>query len=163
MRCGKLLKIAPGLATICLSTSAFAQATGSVTTAPLQQAPAVGTWLLAVLTVAMAGAAMYRLRRTVVTPIVGLVLISVLLISLGYAVTFITIDGAQCGQETTRPFNPGDPNVLESQCPNQIEITDIEVSCGTPDNPSANPPTIETCKIRQVLNKGELCTLPKCD
>ncbi len=144
--------------------AAFAQAVGSVTTAPVQSAPAMGIWFLVVLAVAMVGAAMYRLRRTVATAAVGFVLMSALLAGVGYAVSFITIAGAQCMQNTTNAFDPQEPNVLQSECPNQIEIINIEASCGPKNNPSVNPPTsIKPCKDGQVMFKGDICRLPECD
>ncbi len=159
------LDIAAALATLVAATTALAQdSTGSVTTVPAHQAPALGVPLFIVLALALAGIAMYRLRRrSLVAPIVGLVLVSTLLAGLGYAVSFVMISGAQCVQQTTSTFVPADPTELESQCPNPIQIVDIEVSCNPVEAPSRpDPNTPPACAVGLILNQVKSCMLPRC-
>ncbi len=124
-------------------------------------------WVLVALAVAMAGAAMYRLRRTGVGPMVGAMLFATLtaLAGLGYAGSFVvTISGAECVQQTTSPFNPLDPFRLMSDCPNPIQIIDIQVSCGGDNSPNTGPNVdgILDCTVGEILVKGAACRLPEC-
>ncbi len=142
--------------------------TGSVTTTPVHQAPALGMWVLVALAVAMAGAAMYRLRRTGAGAMVGAILFATLtaLAGLGYATGFIviTVDGADCVQQATQTFNPIDAYKLMSDCPNPIQIVDIEVSCGGDNSPNSSPNIdgIPDCTVGEILWKGAACRLPEC-
>jgi len=167
------IRLAAALGTLSVPLSALAQVTGtgSVTTSPLSPAPALGMPLLLFLAVALAGVTMYRLRRVVTGPIVGLVLVAAVtaLAGLGYALsmtTTIPISGADCMKRTTNAFNPaGSPANLMSNCSNMIQILDLQVSCivaprGTcPDAPADPAPD---CRLGQTLANGDVCRLPSC-
>jgi hypothetical protein len=124
--------------------------------------------VMVVLAVAMAGVGIYRLRRTVVGPIVGFVLVAAVtvLAGLGYAfVPTITISGADCTKRTTSTFDPLEPTTLMSDCPNLIRILDIHVSCGAGDllfNSQSNGVTVPDCSVGQTLANGGACRLPVC-
>jgi apolipoprotein N-acyltransferase len=163
------IHVAAGLATLVAPLAAWAQIpTGSVTTDPVQQAPALGMSVIVVLAVAMAGVGMYRLRRTVAGRIVGFVLIAAatVLAGLGYAVVPpLTISGADCTKQTTSAFDPLEPTMLMSDCSNLIRIIDIQVSCAGDMSSLNSAPAIDPvadCSIGQTLANGGACGLPVC-
>ena len=146
--------------------AAVAQSTGSVTTDPFgQSAPTLTMPLIFLLTVMLAGIAVYHLRRTVAQPIVVLILVVTVtvLAGLGHAITSgITISGADCMKQTTRVFDPFVAvTTLTSNCPNAIQIVDIQnpcitdVLCDVQNLPSP-------CQVGQTLANGDVCSLPSC-
>ncbi len=155
---------AAALTTLVAPLAALAQGpTGTVTTDPAHQAPALGMPLLVVLVIAIAGFAMYRLRRPAVRPIVGLILFAgvAMLAGLGYAgFVGVTISGGECTQRTVSPFEAVISAELMSQCPNPIQIVAIDLSCPGPFAPT--PPNVPDCSIGQVLFNGDKCSLPAC-
>jgi apolipoprotein N-acyltransferase len=164
------IHLAAGLATLVAPLAALAQIpTGSVTTDPVQQAPALGMSVIVVLAVAMAGVGVYRLRRTVAGRIVGFVLVAAatVLAGLVYAVApaTIMISGADCTMRTTNAFDPLEPNMLMSDCSNLIRIVDIQVSCDAGMSSFNSAPTIAPpadCSVGQTLANGGACGLPSC-
>lgn len=172
----RLIQIAAGLGTLVAPLAVWAQVTtsGSVTTGPLRApAPAFGMPLIVMLAVALGGVALYRLRRTVGAPLVGLIVAATVLAGLGYAMLPpqpITISGADCTKVTVNGFDPSaEPTTLMSACPNPIEILDIQFSCAPPDvfpnsdtNASGAVDMLPLCKKGQVLANGDACELPTC-
>jgi hypothetical protein len=170
------IQIAAGLGTLVAPLATWAQATtsGFVTTGPLRApAPALGMPLIVMLAVALAGVAMYRLRRTVGGLVVGFVLVAVtVLAGLGYAIMPplpITISGADCMKATVNVFDPStEPTTLMSACPNPIQIVDIQISCGrdvflnSETNTSGAIDMFPLCKKGQILANGDACDLPTC-
>ena len=139
---------------------------GSVTTSPVNQAPAMGAPVLVLLAVVLAGVAVYRLRRA--ATVVALVTAVTLLAALGSAVIMmsnITISGADCVQRTTNPFDPITLTTLTSNCPTMIQIVDIQFDCGlgeiAPNAPTSAVP-IPSCEVGQTLANGDVCRLPIC-
>ncbi|HVN84684.1 MAG TPA: hypothetical protein VMW17_07555 [Candidatus Binatia bacterium] len=127
------------------------QTTGTVTIGPTQQAPTLSFSLIALLAVALAGVALYRLR--VRGPIIALVLI-VVLAATGYArLAMIRITGGECAMETMHMFLPG--QMVMCECSNGIRILDIQLACDI--NRPPNP-----CMVGEVLMNGQSCTLPEC-
>ncbi len=158
-------QIAVAVASLVAPLTAFAQVrTGTVTTDPVRQAPALGMPLLVVLVVAIAGFAMYRLRRPSMKPIVGLVLFAAVAMLAGSsdAGTGVTISGAECTQRTVSPFPAFLSVQLMSQCPNPIQIVAIDLSCGQPGAPNTDVPIVPDCTLNQILSNGDRCTLPSC-
>jgi hypothetical protein len=138
--------------------------TASVTTAPVgQAAPALTMPLIVMIAVALTGFAMYRLRRSVGRAITGLVLVASVtaVAGLGYAIMpLITIEGANCTQETVSIFDPlNEPTELMSNCTNRIQIVDIRVLC---DGKDSAPESLPDCRIGQTLGFHEACNLPFC-
>ena len=167
---------------ICVATAAgvliaplavWADPTGSVTTAPVHQAPALEMSVLALLAVALTAITVYRLQRRGRRRILGLgVVIGVVaLAGLVYAsFPTITIGGASCAMQTVTAFNPAkSQTVLTSNCPNSIQIVDIHVTCdGGGDVVAPNASTekravaVGPCSVGQILASGESCLLPGC-
>lgn len=153
------------LATLVAPLAAVAQpvTAGSVTTAPLSTVPAMGMPLLALLVIVLAGAGAYFLRRAGGGAIAqaGFVAALTALAGLAYAIppNPIPVEGDQCRMQTVQPFNPSEPNMLVSHCPQPIQIISVDVSCGTLGIPHypRNP-----CEMGQVLPRGDTCGLPMC-
>jgi len=154
------IPVAAALATLVAPLPAFAQV---VTTGPLQPAPTLAMPLIFVLAVVLAGLAVYRLRRYVAGPMVGLLLFAAVtvLAGVGYATSMfrsIMISGPACMRETMSPFmDHGPPTVLMSECRNMISILAIQSSC-TMFTQMPQPP----CSVGQTLANGQACTLPNC-
>ncbi len=166
MRRKSILVIA-GLTILVAPLAALAQGpTGTVTTDPARQAPALAMPLLVVFVIAIAGFAMYRLRRPAAGPIVGLMLVVAVavLAGLGYArPPGVTISGGECARETFSMFEAFGPAELMSQCPNPIQIVAIDLSCGGPFAPGSAPsPPVPECAVGQILSNGDICDLPVC-
>jgi apolipoprotein N-acyltransferase len=165
----KAIHLAVGAATLVAPLAAWGQIPmGSVTTDPVQQAPALGMSVVVALAVAMAGVGIYRLRRTGTGRIVGVVLIAAatVLAGLAYAgdgLTTLTISGADCTKRTVTAFSLDYPTQLMSDCPNLIRIVDIQASCDGVMGPlSTVPNVIVECSVGQTLAKGDACRLPGC-
>jgi hypothetical protein len=161
----KLPHVVVALATLVAPLAALAQGTdGSVTTAPLATAPAMGMSLLALLAVVLTGVAAYCLRHAAgrVIAAVGFVAALTALAGLGYATLplsmMIMVQGGQCAMQTTQMFNPMNLNTLVSHCPNSIQITSIQqgMACTAP---CVGP---SPCKVGQVLANNDACDLPAC-
>ncbi len=158
-------QIAVAAASLVAPLTAFAQGpTGTVTTDPIHQAPALGMPLLVVFVVAIAGFAMYRLRQPSMRPIVGVVLFAAVAMLAGAsdAGTGVIIRGAECTQQTVSPFPAFVRVQLMSQCPNLIQIVAIDLSCGQPVAPNTDVPVAPDCVLNQILSNGDRCTLPIC-
>jgi len=153
--------------------AALAVPSGSVTTTPFHEAPAIGMPVLALLAVALTASAVYRLRRTAGGRVVGVGLVAgvMLLAGLVYAdLPTITIDGAECMTQTVSVFDPlNDPEtLLTSNCTARIQITDIQRMCNERLVSPGVQPQVATfdmfpeCFVGQVLSKGETCSLLAC-
>ena len=152
---------------------AWADPTGSVTTGPIQQAPALGIPVLVLLAVALTAITVYRLRRTGGRRMVGLGLVATvtLLAGIGHAIIpIITITGMDCAKQTVSVFDPlAGETLLTSDCPNPIRIVDIQVSCnekvvapGAQTGIGGAANDVVECSIGQVLANGNTCSLPGC-
>lgn len=163
---------AAAFAALVAPLTALAQApTGSVTTAPIHNVPALGMSLFVMLALALAGLGIYRLRRTVSRRTVAIALVAAVtvLAGLGYAgaTSIITITGADCMKQTVSLFNPLMDTTVISNCTNRIQVLDIQVSCGAGDvtaetdiNSAANG--VHVCSVGEVLADGDSCRLPIC-
>ena len=143
------------LAMLISPLTAHAVFMGTVTTEPAQQAPALTLPLIAVLAIALAAIAAYRLRAA--GTFVGLILLAAVtgLAGIGYATLGLTVSGGECGKKITQPFLQG--QTLTNECPTGILILAINLDCnGDPPAPS-NP-----CRVGETLASGQTCTLPHC-
>jgi len=159
------------LAVLVAPLAAVAQPpTGSVTTVPINNAPALGMSLCVVLALALAGIGIYRLRRPVGSRIAafGLVAAITVLAGLGYAAapSTITISGADCAKQTVSFFDPRLGATMVSNCTNRIQILDIQASCdGTEVNAATDingATNLVGCTVGLILADGESCKLPIC-
>ena len=166
------LHVAAAFGVLGVPLAAWADPTGSVTTSPIHQAPALGMPVLVLLAVALTAITVYRLRRTGGGRIVGLGLVAAvtLLAGLVYAfIPMITISGADCAKQTVSVFDPlEEETLLTSNCPNQIQITNIQLVCDedvvSPNagGGSAGVDAVAECFIGQVLANGNTCALLGC-
>jgi hypothetical protein len=163
------IHLAAALATLLAPLAALAQGlTGSVTTDPVGQAPALGLSVIVGLAVAMAGVGIYRLRRTGAGRTAGFVLVAAatVLAGLAYALAItLTISGADCAKRTVSAFSLDEPTKLMSDCPNLIRIVDIQGSCGIhvmPFDSAFDTDTVADCSVGQTLANGDACLLPSC-
>ena len=161
----RLPEVVVALVTLVAPLAALAQATdGSVTTVPLALAPAMGTRVLILLAVVLAGVAAYFLRRASgrVAAVIGFVAVLTGLAGLGYAVPMINmikVQGSQCGMQTTQMFMPMTPTALKSFCPNAIQIVSIQGAMCYGDSLGPAPVLLAPCSVGQVLADGEECLL----
>lgn len=170
MRIRRLPQVVVVMTTLIAPLTSLAQLSnnGSVTTAPLANAPVMGTPTLLLLAIVLVGAAAYLLRRAAGRGIAVISFLAVLtgLAGLGYAmIDMITIQGAQCSTATTQMFDPFEPTTLVSRCPNSIQVTSIQLSCALGDRTEILnfcSPLPGVCTVGQVLDNGDSCTLPGC-
>jgi hypothetical protein len=165
------IHLAAALATLLAPLAALAQGlTGSVTTDPVGQAPALGMSVIVGLAVAMAGVGIYRLRRTVAGRTAGFVLIAAATVLAGLAYAngtkiTITISGADCAKRTVSAFSPDESTKLMSDCPNLIRIVDIQALCDIhvmPFDSALDTDPVADCSVGLTLAHGDACRLPGC-
>ena len=149
--------------------AAWADPSGSVTTEPIQQAPALAMPVLVLLAVALTAITMYRLRHTRGGRIAGVGLIVVVLAGIGYAgLPTITIMDADCAKQTVSVFNPLDEEtLLTSDCTNRLRVTDIQKNCelGVVSPDTGGAPVVDEfaeCFVGEVLAHGDTCALLGC-
>jgi hypothetical protein len=159
MRLRRLLQVAVVSAALVSPLAAFAEITGSVTTAPYQPAPALTMGMLTALAIALTGLGAYRVCNRPAGAAAGFALVAglSLLAGLSYASNGgISVKDADCNMRTTQSY-PGIPGeLLTSLCPNPIKIVAIDPGCGTPDPPPS------PCTVGQILTNGQKCVLPTC-
>jgi apolipoprotein N-acyltransferase len=158
------LQVLTTVSVVCAPLTAMAgKQMAAVTVAPVgTAAPAVGTAMLAFLTVVLAGGAFFILRRKSVTASGAMVVLAALTMVAvtGYAAAFTTVVmGEDCSKETTLGYPPDGDQTLESQCPNPIRIVAFELNC----DEEVLAETVPDCEIGTVLEMGETCQLPTCD
>jgi len=163
MRIPRLPHVVAALITLIAPLAVLAQAAtnGTVTTAPLATAPAMGIPVLILLAIVLTGIAAYFLRPLAGRVIAGVGFVAVLtaLTGIAYAPPSLTmVQGGQCAMQTTQMFDPFAPNTLVSHCQNAIQIVSIQLgmSCETPCV------VLSPCSVGQILANGEDCMLPMC-
>jgi len=143
------------------ATVAHARFEATVTTAPYGvAAPVMGLPLLVGLVMLLAGGGAYVLRRTRGGGVAKVAFVATLtaLAGLAYAIIpspNIPLQGADCRMRTVHPFDASFEYALLSDCPNPIQILDINLNCEGLDPPSQ-------CTVGQVLTEGQFCFLPAC-
>jgi len=154
------------VATLLTPLAAVAQAIGSLTTAPLSAAPAVGMPQLVGIALALGVGAMSVLRRKAARATIKLAVVgaAIMLAGIAYAVVplpSVPVSGNQCGMQTTQTWASAVPTTLDNQCPNALLIVAID-ACGERDTASAEFNTLPTCVVGQTLAAGTACDLPMC-
>src|SRR4029077_20804807 len=76
----------------------------------------------------------------------------------------ITVSGADCVKVTTNAFDPSVVSVLKSECPNLIQILDIQLSCAAAGGlaPEQIAAVNAPCAVGETLADGHSCELPNC-
>jgi len=168
----RTMRVVAAVASSVAPLAALAQGpVNTVTTGPVSPAPALGMPVLAALAVALAGFALYRLRRRAGGRVVAFGVIAAMIAAAGvsYAgsmtmINKIMISGAECMMRTTNTYDQSPTNLM-SQCPNLIQILDIRFGCtdqtGT-NGPSPQVPSLPLCRIGDTLADGAECRLPIC-
>jgi hypothetical protein len=166
------IHVAAAFGVLVAPLTAWAASTGSVTTSPIHQTPALGMPVLVLLAVALTVITVYRLRRTGGERIVGLGLVAAVMLLAGLVYAFIptiTISGADCAKQTVSVFDPlEEETLLTSNCPNQIQITDIQLVCDedvvvpNAGGGIAGADAVAECVIGQILANGNTCALLGC-
>ena len=103
MKLRRTLQVAVAVAALVSPLAAFAEPTGSVTTAPVvQQAPALALPVLVALAIALIGVGTYCLRTRSAGAVAGFALVVGLsvLAALSYATIGVLIQGADCDMQT---------------------------------------------------------------
>ena len=164
--------LSAALATLLTPVAALAQQPASVTTSPLgQPAPTLGAPLIVLLAAILAGVGVYCVRRGRSAAMLTLVLAAMVAVAgIGYAtVTKVVISGGDCLKVTVNSYDPTGFAKLESDCPNQIKIIDLQSACTPPDiaascahDEPADTYTLAPCETGLILNDGDHCRLPRC-
>lgn len=172
MRCRRSIHVAAAVGMVVAPFAAWADPSGSVTTTPIHDTPALGMPVLVLLAVALTVITVYRLQRSAGGRIVGLGLVAAVTLLAGLVYAFIptiTISGADCTKQTVSVFDPLDEEtLLTSNCPNQIQITDIRLVCDqnvvlpNAGGGSAGVDEFAECFIGEVLANGNTCALLGC-
>ncbi len=161
----RLISAAVLAAAQCAPLSALAQGAGSVTTAPVQGAPALALPLLMLLAAALAVVGVRRTsRRGTRAAAAGGVLVLLLLAGVCYGpAASVIISDAKCLRETTSPYDSTLFTILINSCPGLIRIVAIDPSCADTDcrSDTAGVPSAQ-CTVGQTLSSSETCNLPSC-
>ena len=155
MRVRRTLQVAVAVAALVSPLAAFAEPTGSVTTAPVvQQAPALALPVLVALAIALIGVGTYCIRTRSAGAVAGFALVVGLsvLAALSYATIGVLIQGADCDMQTMHTFTGGSP--LASACANPIRI--VAITCESTD---VVAPNRELCFVDEILLNGQSCAL----
>src|SRR5579862_3523004 len=159
----RLIYVVSATALLVSQPSWAQQVVGLVTTAPLgggpQGAPAIGMYGLTGLFIALIGFGVYSVRSRSSRSLITFGLLAGLTLYAGISLavpTIVLAPPSACDERITTPYDNGG-GILMSDCPNPIEITDIQCSDSTAPTPGSG-----TCSVGQILHDSDSCDLPTC-